>query len=95
MENRVSKASTVSIITAFTRHQLSIDIFFSLVSIKYDIKIQMQLSEDSWDEVLHSKSRTQGFRRKKNNSGGLPLEAIHQSSGSSFRDIFVKTTDES
>ena len=26
--------------TAFTRHQLSIDIFFSLLSIKYDIKIQ-------------------------------------------------------
>ena len=40
MEYRVSKASTVSIITAFTRHQLSIDIFFSLLSLKYDIKIQ-------------------------------------------------------
>ena len=40
MEYRVSKASTISIITAFTRHQLSIDIFFSLLSLKYDIKIQ-------------------------------------------------------
>ena len=40
MEYRVSKASTVSIITAVTHHQLSIDIFFSLLSMKYDIKIQ-------------------------------------------------------
>ena len=40
MEYRVSKASTVSIITASTRHQLSIDIFFSLLSMKYEIKIQ-------------------------------------------------------
>ena len=40
MEYLVSIASTVSIITAFTRHQLSIDIFFSLLSMKYDIKIQ-------------------------------------------------------
>ena len=30
----------VSIITAFTHHQLSTDIFFSLLSTKYDIKIQ-------------------------------------------------------
>ena len=40
VEYRVSKASTVSISTAFIRHQLSIDIFFSLFSTKYDIKIQ-------------------------------------------------------
>ena len=40
MEYRVSRASIVSIITAFIRHQLSIDIFFSLLSVKYDIKIQ-------------------------------------------------------
>ena len=40
MEYRVSKASTVSVITAFTRHQLSIDIFFSLLSMKCDIKVQ-------------------------------------------------------
>ena len=40
MEYRVSKTSTVSIITAFSRHQLSTDIFFSLLSMKYDIKIQ-------------------------------------------------------
>ena len=40
MGYRVSKASTVSIITAFTRPQLSIDIFFSLLSMKYDIEIQ-------------------------------------------------------
>ena len=36
------------------------------------------------------------FRRKKKNfSGGLSLEAINQSSGSSFCDFFVKTTKES
>ena len=40
VEYRISKASTVSIITAFTRHRLSTDIFFSLTSVKYDIKIQ-------------------------------------------------------
>ena len=28
-------------------------------------------------------------------SGGLSLKAIHQSSGGSFRDFFVKTTKES
>ena len=39
MEYWVFKATTVSITTAFTRHQLSIDIFFSLLSIKYYIKI--------------------------------------------------------
>ena len=44
-EYRVSKASTVTIITAFTRHQQSIDIFFSLFSMKYDIKYKMQLTE--------------------------------------------------
>ena len=36
MEYRVSKASAVSIITAFTPHQLSTDIFFSLLSMKDD-----------------------------------------------------------
>ena len=36
----VFKASTVSITTAFTRHQLLIDIFFSLLSMKDDIKKQ-------------------------------------------------------
>ena len=36
------------------------------------------------------------FRREKYFfSGGLSLEAIHQSFGSSFRDFFVKTTRES
>ena len=40
MEYRVSKASTVLIIIAFTRHQLSTDIFFSLLSMKYSIKIK-------------------------------------------------------
>ena len=54
MEYQVSKASTVSIYTAFIRHQLSIDIFFGLLPVKYDIKIQ-----NAGDKSLHSKSRTQ------------------------------------
>ena len=40
MEYPISKTSTVSIITAFTHHKLSTDIFSSLLSMKYDIKIQ-------------------------------------------------------
>ena len=96
MEHRVSKASTVSIITAFTSHQLSIDIFFSLLSVKYDIKTQnASTSEGSWDKILHSKSRTQWFSKEEFFSDGLSLEAVHQSSESSFRDFFVKTTKES
>ena len=96
MEYRVSKASTVTIITAFTRHQQSIDIFFSLFSMKYDIKYKMQLTEGFWDKILHFKSRTQCFsKEEKLFSDGLSLEAIHQSSGSSFRDFFAKATQES
>ena len=57
-------------------------------------KYKMQLSEGSWDKILHSKSRTQCFP-KEDFSGDLSLEAIHQSSRSSFRDFFVKTTKES
>ena len=63
IESRVSRASTVSIITAFTRHQLSIYIFFSFpwnMTLKYKI----QLSEGSWDKILHSKSRTQCFSKE-------------------------------
>ena len=59
---------------------------------------KMQLSEGSWDKILHSKSRTQCLL-KDFFSGGLSLEAIHQSSGSSFCDsfcdFFLKTTEES
>ena len=51
MEYWVSKASTASIITAFKRHQLSIDIFFSLLSMDMTLKYKMQLSEGSWDKV--------------------------------------------
>ena len=59
-------------------------------------KYKMQLSEGSWDKILHSKSRTQCFSKEEFFfSGGLSHEAIHQSSGSSFRDFFVKTTKES
>ena len=59
------------------------------------LKYKMQLSECSWDKILHSKSRTQCFSKEKFFSGGLYLEAVHLSSGSRFRDILVKTTKES
>ena len=59
------------------------------------LKYKMQLSEGSWDKILHSKSRTLCFRKEEFFSGGLSLEAIHQSSGSSFRDFFVESTRES
>ena len=59
------------------------------------LKYKMQLSESSWDKILHSKSGTQCFSKEEFFSGGLSLEAIHQSSGSSFRDFFVKTTKKS
>ena len=62
---------------------------------KWHKKTKMHPSEGFWDKILHSKSRTLCFSRKKFCSGGLSLEAIHQSSGSSFRYFFVKTTEES
>ena len=63
---------------------------------KYDIIIyKMQLSGDSRDKILHCKSRTQCSSKEDFFSDGLSLEAIHQSSGSSFRDFSVKNTEES
>ena len=60
------------------------------------LKYKMQLSEGSWDKILHSMSRTQCLWKEDFFfSGGLSLESMHQSSGSSFRDFFVKTTKES
>ena len=59
------------------------------------LKYKMQLCEGSWDEILHSKSRTLFFEGRTFFSGGLSLESIHQNPGSSFRDFFVKTTKES
>ena len=60
------------------------------------LKYKMQLSEGSWDKILHSKSRTQCFSKEEIFfSGDLSLEAIHQSSGSSFRYFFIQTTEES
>ena len=57
---------------------------------------KIQLPEGSWDKILHSKSRTQCFLKEEIFlSSALSLETIHQSSGSSFRDFFVKTTKES
>ena len=62
MKYRVSKALTVSIVTAFTRHQLSVDSFFSLLSMKCDIIIQKcSYLKVSWGKILHAKSRTQCF----------------------------------
>ena len=60
------------------------------------LRYKMQPSEGSWDKILHSKSRTQRFSKEETFfSGGLSLEAIHQSSRSSFRDFFAKITKES
>ena len=59
------------------------------------LKYKMQLYEGSWDQILHSKSMTQCFSKKDFFSGGLCLEAMHQSTGSSLRDFFVKTAKES
>ena len=56
------------------------------------LKYKMQLSEGSWDKILHSKSRTQCFLKEDIFSDRFSLEAIHQCSGSSFCDFFVKTT---
>ena len=59
-------------------------------------KHRMQLSEGFWDKILHSKLKTQCFsKEEKFFSGGLSLEARHQSSGSRFRHFFVKTTKDS
>ena len=61
------------------------------------LKYKMQLSEGSWDKSYILSRGHSVFQRKKFFffSGGLSFEAIHQSSGSSFRDFFVKTTKES
>ena len=61
MEYRVSKASTVSIITAFIRHQLSIDIFSSLLSMKYDIKIQNAAIKNPFKKILKSYILSRGL----------------------------------
>ena len=55
----------------------------------------MKLYEGSREKILHSKSKTVFFEGRNNFSSGLSLEAINHSSGSSFRDFFVKTTKES
>ena len=59
------------------------------------LKYKMQLSEGFWDKTLYSKSRTQCFSKEEFFTLAICLEAIHQSSGSSFRNFFVKTTKES
>ena len=59
------------------------------------LKSKMKLSDGSWNKILHSKSRTLCFWQEEFFSGGLSLEAIDQSSRSSFRVFFVKTTKES
>ena len=95
MEYQLSKASTVSIITAFTCHQLSIDIFFSFLPWN-DIKIQYA---GIWRFLIKNPTfhvDDTVFQKKKHfgGGGGFSLEAIHQSSKSSFWDLFVKTTKE-
>ena len=59
------------------------------------LKYKMQLSEGSWDKILHAKSRTQCFSKEEIFFfGGLSLEAIQQTSGSSFPNFFLQTTKE-
>ena len=59
------------------------------------LKYKMQLYVGYWDKILRSKSRIQYFSKEEFYSGCLSLEAMDQSSGSSFRDFFAKTTKES
>ena len=59
------------------------------------LEYKKQLSEGFWDKIPHSKSKTKCFSKEDFFSGGLSLEAIHQSSGSRVRDFFVKTTKDS
>ena len=61
------------------------------------LKYKMQLPEGSWDKILHSKLRTVFLKGRfflLYFLGGLSLKAIYQSSGSSFRDFFARTTKE-
>ena len=56
----------------------------------------MQPSEGTRDKILHSKPRAKCFSKEEIFfTGGLSLEVIDQSSGSSFRDFSVKATKES
>ena len=59
------------------------------------LKYKMQLCEGSWDKILLSKMRTECFLKEEFFLVSLSLQAIHQSSRSSFRNFFVKTTKES
>ena len=56
------------------------------------LKYKMKLSEGPWDKILHSKSRTQFFCTV---LAARLLKRWYQSSGRSFRDVFVKTALES
>ena len=58
------------------------------------LKYKMKLSEGSWDKILHSRTRC-FWKDFFFSSGGLSLDRMYQSSGSSFRASFVKTTKES
>ena len=60
------------------------------------LKYKMQLSEGSRDKILHSKSRTQCFLEGRNIFFlRFVFRSDIPSSGSIFRDFFVKTTKES
>ena len=79
----------------FRRHQRSTGIFFSFLSMKNDIEVQ----NEAISRFLRSNStmyvEDTVFLEGRFCSGGLSLEAIDQSSGSSFRDFFVKTIKDS
>ena len=55
------------------------------------LRYKMQLSEGSWNKILHSKSRKPCFSKEEIFSGSLSLEVMHQSSGSSWLPRKVKT----
>ena len=60
------------------------------------LKYKMKLSECSLDKILHSELRTQCFWKEENKFLAIFfLKLYTKSSGSSFRDFFVKTTNES
>ena len=64
------------------------------------LKYKMKLSEGSWDKILRFYVEDTVFLEGFKNiyiyiSGSLSLEAIDQSFGSSFRDFFVKTNNDS
>ena len=94
MEYWVSRVSTVSIITPFIHHQLSTNIFFSLLSMKYDVKIQKAAIWRFLSYILN-RGLSVSERNKYHFFRFVSRSDITKRSGSRFHDFFVKTTKES